>query len=250
MSQLNRSARTGKSLQKQILILIFILPFFCFPSVLVSQKIIEALPRWQAGAQFNVLIPGRPVDRFVPAATIGYHLEFQYRVQYNKPFLAGGYFDEFTLSKYTLKYIQSTAGGDIVIREKANTRRMEAGVTIGFYPEINWLLQPYLQGRAGVAIFQTSSILTNDDTGNEIERISEHSSLAPAYGLDVGIHIVPNIWYVRGDLRFGFTGNTSIAFYSLDREHAGETGYPIDYFIEHHTAAKWFKVAAGLTYMF
>jgi hypothetical protein len=136
------------------------------------------------------------------------------------------------------------------IREKANTRRLDFGVTAGFYPEINWLLQPYLQGRAGMAIFQSSSIITDDDTNENIDRISEMRESVISYGLDLGIHIVPKIWYIRGDVRVGFVANPSVSFLSLNEETAGTTGYPIEYFEQHTSAGSWLKVSVGLSYLF
>lgn len=230
--------------------LFFIFIAIGFSSSLSSQEIIEALPRWMVSAHFNFLNPEPPINEFLTGNQIGYQVEAQYRVQYNKPFLAGIYFSESVLSKHTIKYDQSSGVGNIRIKEKANTRRVETGLTAGFYPEINWLLQPYIQGRFGLSIFQTSSILTDRDSDETIERISESTSFAPAYGLDLGIHIVPNIWYIRGDVRIGFTGNTSTDYLLLDKENAGTTGYPIDYFLEHSSAGKWLKISAGISYLF
>lgn len=228
----------------------FVLFFTIFTISASGQEIIEALPRWLGSAHFNVLVPAEPTDRFLTESKPGFQFEFQYRVQYNKPFVAGAYYSEFTLSKYVLHYVQTSGAGDINIKEKANTRRIEAGITAGFYPEINWLLQPYLQGRAGLAIFQTSSILTDKDDQEEIDRISEQTSSAPAYGLDLGIHIVPNLWYLRGDVRVGFTANTSASYMLRDKETTGTSDFPIDYFQNHTSSGRWFKVSAGVSYLF
>ena len=215
-----------------------------------AQVIIEALPRWMFGVHLNYNFPQKPVSRLLDDGSTGYQVEFQYRVQYNKPFLAGGYYNEFTLSRHEIEYTQASGAGDINISEKANTRRIEMGLTAGFYPEINWLIQPYLQGRIGMAIFQSSSILKDSDTDENIERISEKTTIAPAYGLDIGFHVVPNIWYLRGDVRVGFTGNTSTSFLLLDEENAGTSGIPIDYFENHTSAGNWLKISAGISYMF
>jgi len=219
-------------------------------SVCSAQTVITALPRWMATGLVSNSIPQSPSSRFIDHNNWGGQAEFQYRLQYNKPFLAGVYYNESTLSKYVLKYTQSSGTGDIPIREKANTRRIETGLSVGFYPEVNWLIQPYLLGRIGLSIFQTSSILTDRDSQEIIDRISESSSVAPAYGLDFGLHIVPNIWFIRGDVRFGLNGNTSADYMILDKENAGETGYPIDYFELHTTAGKWLKISAGISYLF
>jgi hypothetical protein len=211
-----------------------------------GQEVIKALPRFLVSGHIHYMHPGDPTDQFMEDGKFGYQFEAQYRVQYNKPFLAGLYFQETGLSRYVIKYTD----GDIDIKEKANTRRIGMGLTAGFYPEINWLLQPYLQGRVGYTIFQTSSILTDRDENETIERISEKTTSVPGYGMDIGIHVVPNIWYIRGDVRIGFDTNPSTSYMLLDEENQGETGFPIDYFVEHRSAGRWLKVSIGLSYLF
>ncbi len=212
-----------------------------------GQEIIEVLPRWLFGIHFNYTHPQGPVQRILNRSQVGYQIEFQYRVQYNKPFLAGGYYNESTLSKYILTY---TSNVNTEISEKANTRRIEAGLTAGFYPEVNWLIQPYLQGRMGLSVFQTSSILTDTDNDEQIDRISEFTTTAPAYGLDLGFHIVPNIWFLRGDVRVGFIGNTSTSFLLLDNETTGSSDFPIDYFENHTSSGEWLKISLGISCLF
>lgn len=224
---------------------------WCFvPGSTSGQVVIEALPRWMFSSHFNLTFPQPPANQFMTNTQAGYQLEMQYRLQYNKPFVAGVYFNESTLSKYVLKYSQSSGAGVINIKEKANTRRLEGGFTIGFYPEVNWLIQPYLQSRASMALFQTSSILTDRDSQENIERISEYSTVVPAYGLDLGFHIVPNIWYIRADVRIGYVANTSTTYFLLNEEEAGTTGFPIEYFDSHVSSGRWLKISAGLSYLF
>ncbi len=215
-----------------------------------AQHVIKALPRWMVSMHGTYFIPQSPISMFLDDAQWGYHVEAQYRLQYNKPFMGGLYFGETLLSKYVLRYTYNGPDGDVNIREKANTRRLEFGLTAGFYPEINWLLQPYIQGRVGMAIFQTSSILTDRDSEENIDRISESKDTALSYGIDFGIHIVPKIWYVRGDIRIGFVANPSATFMSLDEANAGTSGFPINYFEEHTASGSWLKVSAGVSYLF
>ncbi|MEO6133144.1 MAG: hypothetical protein ABIQ02_14985 [Saprospiraceae bacterium] len=235
------------SLHRKIFILSILVTGY---ALAFSQPVINALPRWMFTASGYYGVPQSPIDKFVDTEQWGYSAELQYRLQYNKPFLGGIFYNESTLSRYVLKYTQTSGIGDVNVREKANTRRLEVGLSAAFYPEINWLLQPYLIGRAGVAIFQTSSILTDQDTNESIDRISESTSSAPAYGLDFGIHVVPVIWYLRGDVRVGFSGNTSTDYLILDKKNAGPTGYPIDYFVLHSSAGKWLKISIGISYLF
>ena len=212
-----------------------------------SQAVINALPRWMVSSHATLMIPQEPFERYSDNATPGFLFEAQYRVQYNKPFLAGLYYGESAISHYAFNYLTSDG---IDIRERATTRRKSFGISAGFYPEINWLLQPYLQGHAGVAIFKTASILKDRDSQEEIDRITENSSSATSYGLDLGIHIVPNIWYIRGDVRLGIVGNTSAEYMTLNEEDKGTTGFPVDYFEYHTSAGKWLKVSAGISFLF
>ncbi len=212
-----------------------------------SQEVINALPRFMVSTHLMFSFPQEPFKTFSSKGRAGYLVEAQYRVQYNKPFMAGVYFAESGISSYAFSY---TTSDGIDIRERATTRRLEPGISAGFYPEVNWLFQPYLQGRAGLAIFKTSSILKDEDSQEEIERISENSSVAPSYALDLGIHIVPNIWYLRGDVRIGIVGNTSAEYMTLTEEGKGTTGFPIDYFDYHTSAGKWLKISAGISYLF
>jgi len=220
------------------------------PFSISAQYEIKALPRWLMSLQFEYMNPTPPVDEFLDEDNLAFHYEIQYRLQYNKPFLGGLYFGDAGLSKYVLQYTWNSPDGAIEVREKANTRRVDFGFAAGFYPEINWLLQPYLQGRIGMAIFQSSSILTNADTEEHLDRISEMTSSTLNYGLDFGVHIVPNLWYIRGDVRVGFVANPSVTFLSLDEENAGTSGYPIDYFEEHTSAGSWLKLSIGVSYLF
>ena len=156
------------------------------------------------------------------------------------------YFSEAGLDKWSIRYND----GDVEIREKANTRRLEAGFTAGVYPEINWLLQPYVQGRFGLALYHSSTIITDRDSDEVLDRFKELSRFVSSYGLDVGIHIVPNIWYIRGDVRVGIVANPSVRFLALNEELKGSVQYPIEAFEEHVSSGRWLKVSVGISYLF
>ena len=211
-----------------------------------AQYEIKALPRWLFSTHLVYMAPQDPVKRFLEGEEWGYHFELQYRIQYNKPFLAGLYFSEAGLDKWSIRYND----GDVEIREKANTRRLEAGFTAGVYPEINWLLQPYVQGRFGLALYHSSTIITDRDSDEVLDRFKELSRFVSSYGLDVGIHIVPNIWYIRGDVRVGIVANPSVRFLALNEELKGSVQYPIEAFEEHVSSGRWLKVSVGISYLF
>jgi len=215
-----------------------------------AQYEIKALPRWIVSFHLDGMFPHEPIKTFLDNSQWGYHVEGQYRIQYNKPFLAGLYFSEAGLSRYVVEYMDTTQDGSTQIKEKANTVRLETGLTFGFYPEINWLLQPYIQGRFGIALFKSSSILTDHDSGELIDRIHELSTYVNSYGLDFGIHIVPTIWYFRGDVRIGVIANPSVKFLALNEEKEGTAQYPIQAFDEHISSGRWLKVSVGVSYLF
>ncbi|MFZ1678176.1 MAG: hypothetical protein WAT91_12940, partial [Saprospiraceae bacterium] len=86
----------------RIFVCIFCLLFsFAFCS---AQTVITALPRWMVTSLVFYDIPQTPTKRFVDHDSWGYQFEAQYRLQYNKPFMAGIYYHETALSRYVLKY--------------------------------------------------------------------------------------------------------------------------------------------------
>lgn len=220
------------------------------PTVGRAQYIIEALPRWIVSVHGNYMLPQPPGDVFMSPDDWGYQFEFQYRLQYNRPFLAGAYFSEAVLSAYSLEYIMYDPDLVTEVKNKAKTSRIEAGFTAGFYPEINWLLQPYLQGRVGMAWFKTTEKIRDTEEYEILDKTKVMTNNVLSYGIDLGIHIVPNIWYVRGDLRVGFVANPSVTYMTLDEESAGTTDYPISYFQTHTSACKWLKISMGVSYLF
>lgn len=226
---------------------LFLLAFWIWPiNETCAQYEIKALPRVMVSAHIDYMLPKAPIKKFSNHDEWGFTVEAQYRLMYNEPFMAGVYYSEAGLSRLTTKY--SSSGTDI--KEKANTRRLEAGFTAAAYPEFNWLLQPYVIGRIGLALFQSSSILTDRDEDEVIERISESTDYVLSYGLDLGIHIVPNIWYLRGDVRIGVVANPSATYLLLNPERIDGTTYPIEAFDEHTTPGRWLKVSAGVSYLF
>ena len=87
---------------------LIVLSFIFSAKAIFAQKIIEALPRWMAGVHLGYSIPQNPTSRFLEGEQWNYRIEAQYRLKYNQPFLAGVYYDESTLSRYVLKYSQSS----------------------------------------------------------------------------------------------------------------------------------------------
>ena len=67
----------------------YLIVLFLFAIELHGQEVITALPRWMAGSHVHLLYPQQPISEFLDDAQVGYQFELQYRLQYNKPFMAG-----------------------------------------------------------------------------------------------------------------------------------------------------------------
>ncbi len=215
----------------------------------VAQKVITELPRVQVSSHFNLMFPRPPVSRFLDDLDSGYDIDVMYRLQHNKPVLAGVYWAESWLSKRTNAYADTVGGQIIDYRERANTRRFELGLTMGYYPEFNWMFQPYVQGRIGLGLFQSSSIIIDEEEDETVDRISEQRSSVLAYGLEIGLHIIPNAWYVRGNIRFGIRANPSATFMAYDPMRENTTPYPINSFSTYTSSARWLFGSIGITFL-
>lgn len=214
-----------------------------------AQKVITELPRVQLSSHFNLLFPRPPVSTFLDDLDSGYDIDLMYRLQHNKPVLAGVYWAESWLSKQTSEYADTVGGQIIDYRERANTRRFELGLVMGYYPEFNWMFQPFVQGRIGLGLFQSSSIIIDEEEDETVDRISEQRSSVLAYGLEVGLHIIPNAWYVRGSIRFGIRANPSTTFMAYDPERENTTPYPINSFSTYTSSARWLFGSIGVTFL-
>ena len=85
---------------KHLGIIIFACMLVLFPLVSSAQYVIKALPRWMISTHLDYMIPREPIDQFLDEDDWGYRFEFQSRLQYNTPILAGLYIAEAGLSKY------------------------------------------------------------------------------------------------------------------------------------------------------
>lgn len=212
-----------------------------------AQSVITELPRFQVSGHFNLLFPRPPIRRFLDPLDSGYDFEALYRLQHNRPVLAGLYWSEMWLSRRSNRYTDWSGGSAVDIRERASSRRLEGGLTVGYYPEFNWALQPYIQGQAGFALFRTASVLVDTDEGEEIERINEQRSSAPAYGLCLGAQYIPKAWWIRADLRLGFRANPSARFMAYDPGLENTTHFPINSFSTFTAAGHWWYASLGVT---
>lgn len=217
------------------------------PIPAMAQPVITELPRFQVAGHFNLYFPRPPIDRFLDPLDSGYDIEALYRLQHNRPVLAGLYWSEMWLSRRSNRYTDWSGGSAVDIRERASSRRLEGGLTVGYYPELNWAIQPYVQGQAGFALFRTASVLFDTDEDEEIDRINENRSSAPAYGLCLGAQYVPKIWWVRADLRVGFRANPSSTFMAYDPDKENMTEFPINSFSTFTAAGHWWYASLGVS---
>lgn len=214
------------------------------------ENIILALPRWMGSLTGSVAFPQKPIKQHIDKTDWGWTVDMMYRIQYNKPFLAGLSFSEQWISGKTNKYREVYGGIELDLKERATTRRLEVMAVVGFYPETNTFIQPYILGRAGWGMFRTASVIFDDDDQEELERIKEFTDNTFGYGLDIGAHFVPTIWYIRFDLRLGFRSNVSSGFMAYDEDVHSGSNYPINDFKFYTSAANWLTASIGTTVMF
>ncbi|MGK0363742.1 MAG: hypothetical protein ACI85O_000795 [Saprospiraceae bacterium] len=78
------------------------------------------------------------------------------------------------------------------IKEEINNNILNFNGLIHIQPEINFFLQPYIEGTFGVNRFHTKTVFTDVSFDEQINVVNNHSDWAVTYGGAVGIQI--NVW--------------------------------------------------------
>lgn len=227
--------------------LTFLFVYSCVITSAAQQQVISDLPRWAVHADFGVVIPEGFITRYMTENNPGFNGELLYRVQDNKPFLVGINLFWTPLQSETDFYSDFIDGEVFNIRERTSSYFLNTGVNVRFQPEFNWMIQPYLQGQFGWYFYHTGTTFRDQDVEEVYDRISEESSSTLGYSVTGGIHIVPNYWYARFDLRFTYMRNPAVEMLTK----TGETsGTPIEAFELNVTPASFVYISFGGTYLF
>ena len=228
------------------------LTFFTWLSVTIclhgQQEVITELPRWQIHGSVGAAIPDGFMRRFLDDTGPLLYVEGLYRIQNNKPFLLGVSTAMTTFQKNATEYVDQIDGAFITIKEKTATHFFNVGLNFRFQPEINWYLQPYLQGHIGMNQIFTNTKFRDVDAEEILDQINEELSTTIGYGAYAGIHIVPNYWYLRGEIRVGYLRNKAVDYLSLKENLTSEI--PIENFEERNSPVSLILVHAGITYLF
>lgn len=232
-----------------ILLLFFGMNTYSQEDAPLEENVITTLPKFVLEANFMGLIPQGQIAEFLDGFEWGFEGQFLYRIQHNKPFFIGLGFRTNTFERDAISYEAVYDDGTIFTqREITKTHLVNGSVVTRFQPEWNWLVQPYMQGSFGVNHYFANTNFRDADAGEDIETINEQKSFKFAYGMRAGILIIPNVWYIRGNMSIGYTRNATTDLLSFDED--SNAVLPIDNFFSVTTPADYLMIYLGVTYIF
>ena len=175
--------------------------------------------------------------------------EFLYRIRHNGPVFMGLGIHTFEFDNDAIEYEEEVDGVLFNTREKTASRLFHAGAVVRFQPEVNFVLQPYLQGIGGFNYFWTNTKLKDLDEDETFDRIHEGHSSVFTYGAQAGVQIVPNFYEIRADLRVGYLRNSSVEYQVINRELGDENSFPIDLFESKNSPIDLLTFQVGITFV-
>ncbi len=222
---------------------------FLLHSLAIGQDhVITELPRWMVHASAGVVVPEGYMTRYIGDPSFAWHLEGLYRVKENQPVFIGLSTTRTTFQKKVIRYEDLIDGFTVRIREKTASRFSSAALNVRFQPEINWVLQPYVQGQVGWHYVYTNTKFWDRDENEQIDIINEKNAHSIGYGIQAGIQIVPNFWYARADIRVSYLRNPAVDFFALDRDSFNTV--PIDQFEEQNAPFSLIFIHIGGSFLF
>jgi hypothetical protein len=174
---------------------------------------------------------------------IGFGGEALYNLQRGRPVWAGVGVHTFAFDDYSTTYTY--------YREKTTSRMFAAHGLIRFQPRIDYPVQPYIQGGAGVHWLFTNTKIRDTDAGEIADRINESRDAALGFALHAGAHYVPRkVPWVRADVRFGYFRNASVEYLRYNDRLSGPNGLPVESFERRVSVVDMFGLHIGFTLMF
>jgi hypothetical protein len=213
-----------------------------------QQSVITELPRWMGHVSLGAVIPDGYMTRYIDNASFAGYLEFMYRAKQNQPIFFGLSMARTTFQKESVEYLDFVDGVSIKIKEKTASRFNSVAMNIRFQPELNWFLQPYVQGQIGWHYVYSNTKFRDVDANETFDLINEAKSNVLGYGLQAGIQIIPNFWYIRGDIRLSYLRNAAVDFLAKDQNSF--SSIPIENFIEQNAPISLIFIHAGVSYFF
>lgn len=227
-----------------------ILVFFLLAGAVLygQENVITLLPRWMVHGSVGVSVPQGYMTRYIDEPDFAVYLEGLYRIRENHPVLVGLSTFRTTFQQKTVKYEDWFDGSLIRIRERTASRFTNVGGNIRFQPEINWLLQPYLQGQVGWHYIYTNTKFRDRDENETIEILNEQRASRLGYGIQAGVQYVPNAWYGRIDFRVSYFSNPAADFMALDSNPVSDV--PIEQFALRNAPISLLFFHLGGSYLF
>ncbi len=223
--------------------------FIGFTSLSAQEVYIDSLPRFMLHGSFNVGVPQGFVKQHTENAGIGFNGEFLYRMRHNKPFLAGLSVTTVRIDSDFRNYVEVLDGEIFDARETTTSNVFNLSGVFRFHPEINSLFQPYVQGILGWNFFYTTTRNKDIEFNENFNSYTNSNDIVLSYGGQIGLQIIPNIYYVRGDIRVGYLRNASVDFMSIDESMIFEGAFPVQYFEEHTSPVDFLTIQVGVTFL-
>ncbi len=163
-------------------IYILILILFLFPAHIIRAQT-ENLPRFHAGWDFSLVLPGGELEKNVPRAIPGWGLTFNYLVK-NGYFMPGA---SFVYLKYGEQDVELTTEDGVFKLQTEN-------ILLQWHLQLRYRfsrgpIQPYMEALLGLHYIYTTTTLRDLDRNTIIGGKVNHQSQAFSYGAGFGLMI-------------------------------------------------------------
>jgi hypothetical protein len=150
-------------------------------------------------------------------AAAGSNVELLIRLKKRQPVWAGLGYRAFAWDADEIVYTQQIDNEFYNYEERTVSRIAQVHGLLRFQPEVRWILQPYVQGAAGINWFYTNTRIIDVDYGETVDRINENRDLVPGFALQAGVEFGPRkIPELRFDVRIGYLNNASVEYLRYD----------------------------------
>ncbi|MDX1409387.1 MAG: hypothetical protein R3330_14670 [Saprospiraceae bacterium] len=207
--------------------------------------------RWQGSFYLDIGVPLRQFDQNINDTGLGVGGELLYNVQYRRPVWAGIGVHSFAFDDYSVIYTEIFDGEFFEYRELTASRMFAAHAIFRFQPEVNFIIQPYIQGGFGMHWFFTNTKIEDRDIDEVVDRFSENRDAVFGYSLYAGLQVVPRRSpEIRADVRVGYLRNASVEYMRYNAELGDVDSFPIDYFETRTSVVDILGLHAGVTFLF
>ena len=157
---------------------------------------------------------------------------------------------DFSFQNYDFQAIREVTFDLEEYETKAKNSIVLSHVQIRFYPEVNFFLQPYVEGMIGVKSLLTRTILTDktDGANDQIDSQFENSDFALSLGGAIGFEIPISKNHLFLDVRCSYLKGVSGEYY-VRKEDDSVYVQPIDVFELKNSATDLFIPQIGVKFL-